>query len=281
MKKLVLILVMLLASAQVLRAQDLSVPQRIIDLSAAYQPFTLNSAAATKFFLSTGMDAHAVTYTAPGAVTGVTVTVSGSTDGGSTWSTVGSSTSSTATISFTGTYTVVRVVATGMTAAMPELAGVYNSMLMAGHTVMVAGLSSGTAVPLAVNSSGNILTVPAAASTTESVTIVYGGLTTDYAGTGSTVTTLAVSSGTTVMTTATVDVQGIRCNNFSASTRYITLTDTAGNLFHGEATATLAFAIPAYADDQVIAANSHVRMVGIKMYASAGSAVNCTIWGKQ
>lgn len=166
MRKLVFIVLGLLAFVQAAHAQDLSTPQRILNLSGAYQPFTLTSATATQYFGATGMDAHAVTYTAPSTVTGVTVTVSGSTDGGITWGTVGSSTSSTATISFTGTYTIIRVVASGMTAAMPALAGVYNGTLMAGHAVMICALSSTTCVPIAVNSSGAISTIPSTGADT-------------------------------------------------------------------------------------------------------------------
>ena len=144
-----------------------------------------------------------------------------------------------------------------------------------GAVIIVAG---GTAITI----SGTVTTTLCTTGTcSENVAIVYGATATPYAGTGVTVTTLALSSGTTVMTAETVDVQGIRCNNFSGSTVYVTLTDTAGNLFHGEATAKLGFAIPAYSDDQVIAAGSHVRMVGIKMYAGTASAVNCVIWGNQ
>lgn len=159
---------------------------------------------------------------------------------------------------------------------------------LAGIQARMSAYSSGAATTT-VTASGGAVPVSGVVTSTlcttgtcsENVSIIYGALATPYAGTGVTVTTLALSSGTTVMTADTVDVQGIRCNNFSGATVYVTLTDTAGNLFHGEATAQLGFAIPAYSDDQVIAAGSHVRMVGIKMYAGTASAVNCLIWGKQ
>lgn len=108
-----------------------------------------------------------------------------------------------------------------------------------------------------------------------------GVLVNDYSGTGVTVTTLALSSGTTVMTASTVDVQEVRCNNFTSTSKNLVMTDTAGNLFSGEVTGTLGFTVPAFGEDYPIPAGSHIRMVGIRMYASAANSINCVIYGKQ
>jgi len=231
MKKLFLI-VALLCFAHGAFAQDLSVPQRTLDLSGGYQPFTLTSAATTAFFNTTGMDSHAVSYTLPANVTGITVTVSASTDGGTTYATVGTSTTGAGTISFTGTYFIVKVVESGMTAAMPAIAGVYNGTLMAGHAALAA-ITPNSTYPNPF---------------------------------GITVTNLSTTSGT-VATASTVLMGTLVCVNSSTSSSVaVNTTNTAGNPLQG-----VAFVIPA-SSDKVMNFNSGMLAVGVKWWASTATA---------
>lgn len=137
---------------------------------------------------------------------------------------------------------------------------------------LISGATSGNVViPVRVDANGSLLSVSAGA----------GGLSTDYNGVGATITTLNTSAGVIVMSTASLDLQEIRCNNKSASTANLVITDTAGNLFTGEITGTTGFAIPSLAEDYPIPAGSHIRAVGLKMYSNVANAINCVVYGKQ
>ncbi len=234
MKKLALMVMVLLVFAQALRAQDLSTPQRVLDLSGGYQPFTLTSAVTSQLFNTTGMDSHSVTYTFPANVTGVTVTVSGSTDGGLTYATIGTSTAGAGTISFSGTYFTVKVSESGMTAAMPAMAGVYNGSLMAGHGVMICGLSSVTCVPIAVDSNGNVKTTPGSGA---SSTVVVGQGA-PGAGTGIPVSIQGISGGSAVFASIPIacppgyaHVQGAVVTTSAASAVLIAAPSAGKNLY--------------------------------------------------
>lgn len=96
----------------------------------------------------------------------------------------------------------------------------------------------------------------------------------DYDGTGSTVMTLSATSST-VVTASTVLVQGIYCNNTTGGAVTVNLTDTAG------VSLATAFSIGANsAPTALVNALAGIKMVGIKMWASAVSSINCVITGK-
>lgn len=114
------------------------------------------------------------------------------------------------------------------------------------------------------------------------VTLTNGTFVTNYAGTGGTATiTMGLSSGNTVMTSATVLVQTIRCNNKTGSNVNLAVTDTAGNVYTGDSTVVAGFTIPAWSEDYPILPDSFIQMTGIKMYANTAAALNCQIVGKQ
>lgn len=285
MRKFLLFMAIMLAIVPGLAAQDLSVPQRVLSLSGGYQPFTLSSTMPSQIFDVTGMDSHAVSYTFPSNVTGVTVTVSGSTDGGLTFATIATSTSGAGTISFTGTFFAVKVTETGMTAATAALAGVYNGTLMAGHAVTIAGTSGNTAVPFAVNSAGVLSVVIANTSGTSgelvSITASSGGAPSFSAGVmGS---AIAVSTTTSApFGTITTLVQGLYLNNSCQAPVTVTATDGNNVPFLGTTTNGASFSIPAVGNLSLnMGIVGHVFTGGLQISASVAGCAKLWVEGKE
>ena len=97
--------------------------------------------------------------------TGITVTVTASTDG-TNYSTIGSSTTGADTISFSGTYSNVRVTQSGMTISMPSMSVAYAGSTTSGRAALAMGLNNTTARPIAVDASGNVGMTPGTGTTT-------------------------------------------------------------------------------------------------------------------
>ncbi len=264
-------LLFLVAAVQIFHGQDATVPQRTLELSAAYQPFTLTSAVTSQIFNVTGMDSHAVTYTFPANITGVTVTVSASTDN-TNYATQGTSTSGAGTISFSGTFALVKVSESGMTSAMAPMAGVYNGTLLAGHAALFAGLNSTTAVPVAVDSSGNVMVKPAS-SASEVVHPIPSGFTVQAVLTTSGL--FAITSGSTgTATSTTTFVDAFPCVNTSASSVNLTVMDGNGKYALGPN-----FVMPGLSQLPSAALRGTFTS-GIQTSASA-AGINCSIYGWQ
>src|SRR5262249_7835742 len=96
---------------------------------------------------------------------------------------------------------------------------------------------------------------------------------TDYTGTGSTVTTLSATSGT-ALTANTLYINSIHCWNVTGGAITVTRTDTAANKFD------TALSIAANSDKYLETPGSWTQMVGLKLWASAVSSINCTISAK-
>lgn len=101
------------------------------------------------------------------------------------------------------------------------------------------------------------------------------GFTNDYAGTGYTVSTLSATSAT-VMTPNTILAQTVMCVNVTGGAVTVTGTDTAGNVVI-PTVSIAANAAPVF----FVNALAGVRLVGLKMWASAALSINCIITGKQ
>jgi len=172
-------------------------------------------------------------------------------------------------------------------------------------TVVGGATSGGTASSLLVDSDGTLHTTSIAPTTTTDVNVkqVNGATVTtgagtaataervvlanepvvaivpgtsglyDYAGTGSTVTTLSATSGTS-LTTNTIFINSLRCHNGTGGAITVSRTDTAGTTF--EVTQSIAANSSAYLESP----GSWTQMAGLKLWASAVSSLHCTISAK-
>lgn len=94
-----------------------------------------------------------------------------------------------------------------------------------------------------------------------------------YTGTGSTVTVLSTTSGTS-LTTNTIYIGQISCYNITGTAATINRTDTAGTQFE------VSFSIPANSNYLRYYAIPE-KMVGLKMWAGTASAIDCTVSATQ
>ena len=171
-------------------------------------------------------------------------------------------------------------------------------------TVVGGATSSGTSEALLTDSNGNLYTLPGSGSvqdvnvkqvnggtvttaagtsagtqrvtiSTEPVTAIVPGVAalSDYTGTGSTVTTLSATSGTS-LTTNTLYINSLRCHNGTGGAITVSRTDTAGTTF--EVTQSIAANSSAYLESP----GSWTQMAGLKLWASAVSSLHCTMSAK-
>lgn len=92
---------------------------------AEFPPFNSSRTTQTVNVTAYGLYAHSVTYSTVAYTTGVTVTVSASTDG-SSYATQATSTAGAGTIEFEGTFSFVRIAFSGLTVSMPPFTAVYT-----------------------------------------------------------------------------------------------------------------------------------------------------------
>lgn len=172
-------------------------------------------------------------------------------------------------------------------------------------SVVGGATSGGTASSLLVDSDGTLHTTSIAPTTTTDVnvkqvngaTVVTGTGTSvnaervvlanepvvaivpgssglyDYAGTGSTITTLSATSGTS-WTTGTLYINSLHCFNQTAGAVTVSRTDTANNKFE------TAKSIAANADSYLETPGSWSQMVGVKIWAGTSSAITCLVVAK-
>lgn len=132
-------------------------------------------------------------------------------------------------------------------------------------TVAVQGVANGVGVAVTQGTAG---------TTAWPVTQTIGAAVTDYSGSGATVLTLSATSGT-VITANTIFIQTLHCFNITGGAITVSRTDTAGTQFE------VTFSIAANSNYYAESPNSFVKMVGLKMWASAINSINCVMVAKQ
>ncbi len=100
------------------------------------------------------------------------------------------------------------------------------------------------------------------------------GFSNEYTGTGYTVMSLSATANT-VITANTILAQTVMCASATNTTITVTMTDTAGNKFVNALSIT-ANSAPQY----LVNALAGIRMVGLNLWASSASVINCVITGK-
>ena len=150
-------------------------------------------------------------------------------------------------IAYSQTGAVVIKDGAGATQASVKAAGTVTA-----NVIGVQGNASGVPIPVIVTTSGG---------------------TTAYTGTGATVTTLS-STSATVITANTIYLGQLSCYNITAGAITVNRTDTAGNQFE------VSFSIPANSN-YIRSYALPEKMIGVKMWASAASSINCTITATQ
>lgn len=130
MKKLLLFLMMLMAVG--LEAQTL-IPNSDGSVTGVFQPFTTTTGQSTQimYLSSYAPYAHAVSWWPNGPASGVTVTITASTDGTTYAAPSGCasscvSTTQANTLTFYGTFSAIKVAMTGLTISLPPFTGIYN-----------------------------------------------------------------------------------------------------------------------------------------------------------
>ena len=272
------------------------------------------------FAINNGATRHQVTFKSAPSVTAVTVTVN-ATANDNTYSQVGTSALLNDSIVFYCVCTGANVVTTGYTGsgaievdyygdtptsqAVGLTAAPFNTAIGAvadslkvhitgntdgintdvnvaqinGVTPLMGNGVTGTGSPrVTIASDNTAFSVNAIQSTAGAtawpVTQTIGTAVTDYAGSGVTVITLSATSGTSI-TTETVYWNMIRCYNTTAGAITVSRTDTADNQFE------VAYSIPANSNYYLESPGSFTKMVGLELWASAVSSLNCVMNGKQ
>ena len=187
-----------------LYAQNITNPQvtrnQTDTVRAEFPPFTVNRAEQTINISSYGLSSHAVTYATGGVATGVTVTVTASTNGTS-YASQGTSTAGAGTISFTGAFSFVRISFSGLTVSMPNFTAVYTgNTAIPASTLITADLDE---IVTELETANTTLTsIETAVEDTTAIPVLSRG--TDTGGTtGSAIVTTASTNGTIVNAAAT------------------------------------------------------------------------------
>lgn len=232
-----------------------------------------------------GLTSHVVTWRPSGNVTGLTVTVSATTDGRN-YATINTSTAMNGSLAFTGNYYGARISMATVTAATPPFDVVYDGTNPQGQASLITGLNGATPVPVSVDSSGYVnVNASVTSGGVTNATLAAGQTIMVGAGSGSTYYTTPVNSGITTITSgstttllaATTAVQAIWCANLTASSVNLTITDGSNSYYVGPN-----FPLTANNNGALINIPGGLIMAsGVKASAGTASAVNCQVVGKQ
>src|SRR3990167_1361891 len=219
-----------------------------------------------------------------GTVSGCRVVVTGFTGSGSIDAWYFGDTRTSQSVGLTGApfNTAIGAVGDGLKVIIAEATpGVVGSNVnvaeINGVTPLMGNGVTGTGSPrVTIASDNTAFSVNAIQSTAGAtawpVTQTIGTAVTDYAGSGVTVITLSATSGTSI-TTETVYWNMMRCYNTTAGAITVSRTDTAANTFE------VAYSIPANSNYYLESPGSFTKMVGLKLWASAVSSLNCVMNG--
>ena len=136
-----------------------------------------------------------------------------------------------------------------------------NCILTAAYSGVVAGQAT-------------ITLTAGAVTVTNAVTTIPTGVTTSYDS-----GLVTVPNALTVVTAGVTTVNNIWCNNLTASSVNLSITDTAGNYIVGSGT--VPFVFPASSNGMLFNSAKGLKYTGLKWIAGTAAALNCQVGGYQ